>query len=411
MSKDTRLQARGSLARWSGEGALLAVFLSLTLVCASCTATYAPPVRYFTPGAPGRIKAGDYEVGFSFFSASLTTGLYDWLSTEVGVEYQALSVMGFTGFRLTASASKYLVSDFEFGAGLGLGGSRCGNQEYDDAYASCTWDGLDSLDRFAGGGYFGLGARLGTDELSMYFRGRGELTKATGVPLTVWAGGLMGLHVTLGRLLGIHCGFGYGGYWNEIDSRGSILLEFGFAFRFGGGAEQERKAIRASPPGDGDGSPAASRRAPALATLDSSCEFLAPGPVVVAVRSFEDPGERLSEELRDDLSRALFSRVVDGCKTGAHSRKIRFVRVSDDAGRNCSPETCDIEWGDTQASRMMLRPFFHRDGDTCRIELVLSEFYVPERRCGFQANMPCAFPGMLDGVREATAWLISVMAR
>lgn len=160
----------------------------------------------------------------------LGVGVTDNLRIEVAGDLgDKAYAMGSAGLRFTQrSADRRAAFDVELGGGAGLGGQRCGNNQ--DTTVTCaagTSDGRRLTDRFAFGGYAGLGAGF---RLSRYFelyaRTRLQRSTSENIPATWWFSGLGGVDVLLGPI-NLNAGIGYGHYFNSAENNGSVILEVG----------------------------------------------------------------------------------------------------------------------------------------------------------------------------------------
>jgi hypothetical protein len=388
-----------------------AVFFTLVVLAgAGCYPTYAPPVRFFTPGSPRVIRPFEYEARYATLGypnhLSLSLGLDGDASVDLGLEFLVVSAMAFSGLRIALPIQPFLVADLELGGGIGLGGAKCGNQD-DEMTQSCQWDRREDFDRLAGGVYAGGGIRLGKDEFSFFLRTRAQLTDATGVPMTFWFLGVAGFQVTLWSRISIHAGLGYGRYSNSVEANDSPIIDLGLALRFGSSPDRslpvsgEKAAQRAA----ADQTPLFS-----FEELDPSCKGLESGQISVAVRFIEDPGQKLSLELRDDLSRALYSRLLEDVRSAGSGQKVRIFRAGASGVPDCTAENCPIDWGEAPGTRLVLGPVFLREAGACRIGAVLSDLDRKEK-CGFSTTVGCAFADILDGARRLSAWFAGTVGR
>ncbi len=132
--------------------------------------------------------------------------------------------------------------DGELGAGGGAGGTLCGNDDAPDdtcpageptgPMGARRADGRDAWSRYAFGGYvgFGLGARVWRS-LGVFGRTRLQLTRARGVPTTLWASALGGVEGTLGPFE-LYVGAGWAAYFNAYDQSNTFILEAGISVPF-----------------------------------------------------------------------------------------------------------------------------------------------------------------------------------
>lgn len=228
-------------------------------VVAGCNPTFAPPVRSANYGPPGRLRAGEAEVGGAMTIPFVTGGPYfglavlDQLSVEVGGEFAAIAGneegesgwgLGWLGLRGTlpydAGDGFRLAVDLEAGGGLGVGGSLCDNAHHsgDEWDTECPvgeqWDGVNWANRLAGGGYVGLGLGLTWDWFSTYLRTRHQFTKAENIPLTYWYTVSLGVDFLILDRFNIYASYGLAGYQNDYDEEPAwpFLGEIGMALKF-----------------------------------------------------------------------------------------------------------------------------------------------------------------------------------
>lgn len=227
---------------------ILVVVISLLLVlCFACNPTYAPPARINSYGAPAKFHKGQMETRASYhaensFGVGLDYAPEDWVQLELGSDFAPLDHdfwMIYTGFRFAPLPSASQTSDLRFlfdietGTAIGRGGESCGNNpDMSEPGDDCQWDGLGANDRLTGGGYLGTGIGVGIDFFDAFVRARIQLTQATGIPVTFWGTGLLGLQFTIVDLVKIYGGPGYGGYTNREDSDHGFLYEAGLGFTF-----------------------------------------------------------------------------------------------------------------------------------------------------------------------------------
>jgi hypothetical protein len=149
-------------------------------------------------------------------------------------------VLGTAGLRLTALRERdgkhaEWLADVGFGGGVGRGGELCGNEP--EVTANCDGDvavadGRAWHQRLAGGGYLDAGLALAIhDWLVPFVRGALRLSTATGVPMTFWASGSIGLEARLDPVAVYLLG-GWFGYTNDFDENDGAFLETGVAVRF-----------------------------------------------------------------------------------------------------------------------------------------------------------------------------------
>ena len=230
------------------------ILLASLLFLCGCYPTYAPPVRVPHGGAPGRLGAGQIEVGadaatepgFHRISGGprVSAGLTDGLTLELGGESGRwirgdrdeafLWALGFGGIKVTPLRKMMLgvelVLDIEAGAGLGRGGELYGNSENPDAEVLVDGydpDGLSSAERFAWGGYAGVGFATRWEVISLFVRTRYQLTGASNVPPTHWISLSLGPEVAVLKRLFVYVAATTGRASNKADEIGFTVIEFG----------------------------------------------------------------------------------------------------------------------------------------------------------------------------------------
>lgn len=216
------------------------------LLCAACNPTYAPPIRSTHLGGPGHADRDESEVRVSGSapggaSGGLMLPLGGTAHLELRGEGSDTWVMGTAGLRLDALSEQdgehvTWLADVGFGGGIGRGGELCGNQEA----GSSNCDGDSIADgrawhhRLAGGGYLDAGFGLAIDGwLVPFARSAFRLSSASGVPLTFWASGMLGVDFRIDDV-SIALGGGWFGFANEHDANDGPFLEASVALRFGG---------------------------------------------------------------------------------------------------------------------------------------------------------------------------------
>lgn len=195
------------------------VFCLLTL--AGCSPIYAPPIRGLHAGMPGRVSAGQLELGATWGGVTVPTmggphvsyGLSDALLIEGGVNLNVLEqpvapwATGWAGVRATRRLSTgrgiQLIADAELGTGAGLGGRSREASDWTDLVAYGIYEG------------FGLGAQW--KWLGIYVRGRLDAAASTSAPTTLWPTAMAGLELRPSRRFSFGVGGGYAGYWNTSD--------------------------------------------------------------------------------------------------------------------------------------------------------------------------------------------------
>jgi hypothetical protein len=237
---------------------LFVAALPAALVAAAtsgCSPVYAPPVRAVAYGAPGRVRAGDVEIGGTMAgvytpnagSAHIAVGVRDWVSVEGGGTFAVAPAgpqqgafvmgMGWLGPRFTLPRRRYGVSlllDAELGLGAGVGGEGCTTNA--SGATTCVSPGT----RAAFGGYQGGGLGFAYQWFSLYGRARLEESAANGLPVTYWPSALLGLGFDLtprnvNPRLSLDVAGGYLGYFDAKDSQTGWLYQTGLSLRFGRG--------------------------------------------------------------------------------------------------------------------------------------------------------------------------------
>lgn len=196
------------------------ILVAALLVSSGCAPSFAPPIRGLHSGMPGRLGAGQLEVGGtvggltvpSVGSPHVGFGIREGLSIQAGANLAVLEeagpnwATGWAGVLLTRtlkrSGALRLIGDIELGAGGGVGG-RIGNDE---------WTSLTAL-----GIYEGLGLGLQWKWFGVYVRGRLDATGGDRLPTTLWPTLMLGVEARPLRWLSFGVGGGYAGYWNKND--------------------------------------------------------------------------------------------------------------------------------------------------------------------------------------------------
>jgi len=214
--------------------------LLVILALASGCAAYSPPVRSLGYGAPGRLRAGDLEVGGGFVAAPVPAagggwigyGVRDWAAVEVGADGTTGWGMGFVGGRFTHAPHRdrklHGVLDGEVGVGLGAGGQH--------NYCSSNDKGCDSRrwqERLALGGYLGGGAGYHFAFFALYARGRVQPTVAEGLPGTLWGQAQGGIQFRIARTLDLFSSAGVAGFVTGHASPAGFVWDLGVSVHFG----------------------------------------------------------------------------------------------------------------------------------------------------------------------------------
>lgn len=253
------------------ERPLAAVFLygALSPVLA-CNPTFAPPVRATHYGAPGRLQAGQLEIGGTAGGINTPTAggphvgyaIRDWVAIEGGSNLSLISdqqnwAMGYVGPRFTYTPHRgqpnRLILDFELGVGAGVGGVIKGNEcagsamkagssqgnpmacpasMPSSATVSPIWDGRQWNDRFAYGSYQGVGLGGRFHFFSLFVRARLEESAAQGVPPTLWPSMMSGIEFDVYHGFIVGGSIGYLGYWNQVESNGGLAYQVSVAALF-----------------------------------------------------------------------------------------------------------------------------------------------------------------------------------
>jgi hypothetical protein len=240
---------------WQIKMAWMTILFGLINYGIGCAVVYAPPIRSTMGSAPGKLTrgVGEFSVsGQSFIyntpSATPLTafGISDNVSIDLAGDFDLISrakrdpteysgtyegwAMGSAGMRVVIYEEEKendlkVKADVEFGLGAGVGGSLdCVVK--DSAYGpeGHTCNDFPNVDphwteRFAYGGYFGLGYGSGiSDNSSLYFRVRETISVAENTPLTFLTQLFFGWEWILKNQFSFHIGFGGGVYYNEIGS-------------------------------------------------------------------------------------------------------------------------------------------------------------------------------------------------
>lgn len=226
------------------------LLLSCSMVALVCAPTFAPPVRTIHGGAPGRLDAGQMEVGGGSLGLGAVPGgiggggglgyaVRPHLVVEGGVDGASEWTLGWGGVRVphrwrTSHRWLSFAADGSVSVGAGVGGHNCAHATTDDPATddSCQSDGLEWYRRLAGGGAIGAGAAMRLGPVSLFSRGRLQITGARNVPATQWASGMGGLHVHILRHADLWWSMGVAHYANAADSAWGPVSEVGLAFRF-----------------------------------------------------------------------------------------------------------------------------------------------------------------------------------
>jgi len=213
---------------------------------AGCNPTYAPPVRAFQYGAPARLTEGRVEIGGTVGGLAvpnvggphIAIGIRDWVAVEAGANLQLLGegwAMGFVGPRFSWAPHRknpiHLITDLELGVGAGVGGELNGGAV--PGSRDCPpCDSLKWSDRFAWGGYQGIGFGEQIHWFSIYARVRVEESTATHLPTTLWPSVSLGLEANIRKRAAITIAGGYMGYTNSVDHVNGWFYQVGVALFF-----------------------------------------------------------------------------------------------------------------------------------------------------------------------------------
>lgn len=205
------------------------------LVLASGCATYAPPLRTTSPGAPGRVQEREMEVGGAAGGTAsapvaggpqMGYGIRNWVAIEAGGEIiPGTGALGWVGPRFTVDpwrGARYRpVVDFELQGGAGVGGET--QAEGDDMH----WTA-----RPAGGGAAGIGFAYHLGRFAPYARARVSLTAAEQIPVTAWTILTAGAQWRFANTFDLFADVGYARFDNAADSAFGLAYRFGFAVLF-----------------------------------------------------------------------------------------------------------------------------------------------------------------------------------
>ncbi|MBL8602212.1 MAG: hypothetical protein JNK72_09855 [Myxococcales bacterium] len=215
--------------------------LAALAALAGCNATYAPPVASVHHGGlggvgaqQGAVRAGVALGGPGRGNAGVSLPLSDAVRVEAAGDLSENWRMGSAGLRVVErSASGRAALDLELGGGAGAGGQRCDNStEPGTTCAAGVADGRSAFDRTAFGTYFGVGGGYRVHRyLELYARGRGQVTHATNVPITVFLSGIGGLEVPIGPVR-LNVAAGYAQYFNDAEQNGGAIVEGGLTVPF-----------------------------------------------------------------------------------------------------------------------------------------------------------------------------------
>lgn len=227
-----------------GSAAVTSLVLLAAGLCA-CNPVYAPLIRAAQYGAPGRLQGGRAEVGVTAGGLGVPNdlvphvgfGIRDWVALEFGGNYLPGDwATGWGGPRFTCVPHPEKPIHFALDGEFGLGGGRGGNlhdnhySESEDCDGGC--DGRQWQDRIAFGGYGGIGVGVHIHWFSLYARGRVEVSRATGIPVTYWPSVSGGMEFDIARIVQLSAGGGYLGYYNDSDRASGFFYQVGLNVQF-----------------------------------------------------------------------------------------------------------------------------------------------------------------------------------
>ena len=93
-------------------------------------------------------------------------------------------------------------------------------------------DGRRWQDRFAVGGYAGLGVGLHIHWFALYGRLRIQGSKADGAPETMWNSGVVGMQFRVVKRVDLYAAGGFASYMNDDDALSLGIYELGLAVHF-----------------------------------------------------------------------------------------------------------------------------------------------------------------------------------
>lgn len=202
-----------------------------------CSPTYAPPVRSPEFGAPGRTAEGDVAVAGAMVGLHapaptmggpmVAYGVRDAWAVEGGADFAGAWRVGWAGVRYTHAPRRHskhhLAVDINTAGGAGVGGQLRGN--------GSDGDGRSAFDRTAGGGLLGVGVGGHFSFFSIFARGRGQVSAATGVPVTGWWTAAGGVQFRIAETVDLYAQSGPSGYVNRVEDNWGVFTEFGVAVR------------------------------------------------------------------------------------------------------------------------------------------------------------------------------------
>lgn len=201
-----------------------------------CSPTMAPPVYSTHNGTPTRVRGHAIGIGGAgnlWGSGGGRVGVPVSPSTdmEVGGDFRLVDAeqwaMANAGLRYAFLCGEPIgfAIDLELGAGIGRGGIDR-RSTGTDASEPSPWHG-----RLAYGGYFGIGVGYHFLRwLSLFVRGRAQLTEADEIPATLWGSAIAGPQISFGAAA-LYVAVGIAGYRNSVDDQLGYLPEVGLTLR------------------------------------------------------------------------------------------------------------------------------------------------------------------------------------
>ena len=227
-------------------GPRIGMALAMVLLLASgCNPIYAPPLRGYQYGAPGRMKEGDVELSGTVGGVLLPTvggprvgvAIRDWVSLGAGGNFALAQfvdnwAMGYLGPRFTYSSPRKEMAGFAFDVELGVGGGVGGRCESRCGPGGTDYDGLAWSERLAMGAYQGIGIGGRHEFMAYYLRARVDEVTATNVPTTYWPSVGGGLEFDIDHKGAVNVGGGYLGYYNRHEHNDGWFYQLGGTIYF-----------------------------------------------------------------------------------------------------------------------------------------------------------------------------------